>query len=56
MEKKFVITVTKTAVVPLISESEAEDFARIIMERESMDTMAGNLMFVTTDVKELERV
>lgn len=56
MEKKFVITVTKTAVVPLFSEDEAETLAKIIMERESSETMAGNLMFVTTDVKELQHV
>lgn len=56
MEKKFVITVTKTAVVPLHSEHEAETLAKIVMDRESIDTMAGNLMYVTTDIKELENV
>jgi hypothetical protein len=54
MEKKFVITITKTAIVPLISEFEAESLARLITERESTETMAGNLMFVTTDIKEME--
>lgn len=56
MEKKFVITITKTAVVPLYSEYEAESLAQIVMDRESMDTLAGNLVFVTTDIKELENV
>ena len=54
MEKKFVITITKTAVVPMATEVEAETLAMMMMERESSETMAGNLVFVTTDVKELE--
>jgi hypothetical protein len=54
VEKKFVITITKTAVVPLYSKEEAEDMAKIFSLRECIDTMAGNLLYVTTDVKELE--
>ena len=54
MEKKFVITVTKTAVVPLFTYSEAEDIAKMMSLRDYQETMAGNLVFVTTDIKEME--
>lgn len=54
MEKKFVITITKTAVVPMATEFEAQNLAMMMMDRESSETMVGNMMFVTTDVKELE--
>lgn len=54
MEKKFVITITKTAVVPMATELEAQSLAMMMMDRESSETMVGNMMFVTTDVKELE--
>jgi len=54
MEKKFVITLTKTAVIPLLDESEAQEVARILVDRECKDNFAGNLLYITSEVKELE--
>ncbi len=54
MEKKFVITLTKTAVIPLLDESEAQEVAKILVDRECKDNFAGNLLYITSEVKELE--
>jgi len=54
MEKKFVITLTKTAVIPLDSEGEAQEVAKMLMDRECKDNFAGNLLYITSEVKELE--
>lgn len=54
MEKKFVITLTKTAVIPLDSENEAQEVAQMLMDRECKDNFAGNLMYITSEIKELE--
>jgi hypothetical protein len=47
---------TKTTVVPLNSESEAEMIAQIMSDRECEETIAGNLVYITTEIKELEYV
>ena len=54
MEKKYVITLTKTAVMELESENEAQEVAKLLVSRECKDTFAGNLLFITSEVKEFE--
>lgn len=54
MEKKYVITLTKTAVIPLESEFEAQEVAKLLVDRECKDNFAGNLLYITSEVKELE--
>lgn len=56
MEKRYSITMTKTTVMQLNSENEAEIMAQIMSDRECEETMAGNLVYITTEIKELEYV
>lgn len=52
MDKKYLINVTSTTVVNLESIEEAEVIANILANREGQN-FAGNLMYVTSEVKEL---
>jgi hypothetical protein len=52
MDKKFLINVTKTTILNLPSEEEAETIANLLVNREKED-FAGNAIFITTDIKEL---
>lgn len=56
MEKKYEIVISKIAVVQAVSKEEAFTIADLIASRESDETVFGNLLFVTTEVKELEYV
>lgn len=52
MDKKFLINVTRSTVVSLGSEEEAEIIANLLVCREQED-FAGNLVYITSDIKEL---
>ena len=56
MEKRYAITMTKTTVIPLHYQSEAEMIAQIMSDRECEETIAGNLVYITTDIEELHYV
>ena len=53
MDKKYLINVTRSTVIDLRSEDEAEMIANLMVYRDSEETVAGNLVYITTDIKEL---
>lgn len=52
MDKKYLINVIRSTVLNLESYEEAEKIAEILQNREQQD-FVGNLVYVTTDIKEL---
>lgn len=52
MDKKYVINVTKSTVLKLKSQQEAETMAELLASRQTEDFI-GNLVYITTDIKEL---
>lgn len=56
MEKNFSITISKSTVLPLMSEEEAQKLVDMIIDREMNQTFIGNIIQIETEIKELNHV
>ena len=56
MEKNYSITISKSTILPLLSEEEAQRLVEMIVDREMNQTFIGNIIQIETEIKELDYV